>query len=113
MGAWDALTPPFDPEEILARVDRYVAAKRDADAATGASHIDPETGFYNVRGLRRRVAELVADARRSERPVACVVVGPVPSELPPPAGTLLPLYDFGRGSAPSGPSTCRTGRRIS
>jgi GGDEF domain-containing protein len=35
-----------------------------------------ETGFYNVKGLMRRLTELTAESRRYLRPLACVVVGP-------------------------------------
>lgn len=75
-GAWGMLSPPFNPEELVARLAPLVAAKRDADAALEASFLDPLTGFYNIQGLMRRVSEVSADTFRSHRPLACVVLGP-------------------------------------
>jgi GGDEF domain-containing protein len=70
------LAPPFNPEELVARLGPLVAAKRDADTALETSFVDPLTGFYNIQGLMRRVAEVAADTSRSGRPLACVVLGP-------------------------------------
>lgn len=75
-GAWQVLQPPFDPDELLVRLQRYVEAKQDADHALEQSQLDPVTGFYNVQGLLRRANEIAADATRSRRPLACVVLGP-------------------------------------
>jgi PleD family two-component response regulator len=75
-GAWDVMQPPFDPQELIARLGPYVRAKRDVDQAIHAADIDPQTGCYNSRGLMRRLRELDAEARRSQRPLACVVIGP-------------------------------------
>src|SRR5688572_10963556 len=75
-GAWEVLQPPFDPQELIARLAPYVRAKRDADQALQVADIDPQTGCYNSRGLMRRLKELKAEARRSERSLACVVIGP-------------------------------------
>jgi len=74
-GAWAVLQPPFHPEELLAQLDPFIAAKRDTDSALETSHMDPLTGFYNMRGLLRRVVEISADTARSHRPVACVALG--------------------------------------
>lgn len=79
-GAWQVLQPPFDPEELLVRLQRFVEAKQDADHALEQSQLDPVTGFYNVQGLLRRASEIAADASRSRRPVACVVLGPASPE---------------------------------
>jgi two-component system, cell cycle response regulator len=76
-GAWGVLQPPFNPEELLAQLEPFVAAKQDADTAFETSHLDPLTGFYNMRGLLRRVVEITADTARSRRPLACVALGPV------------------------------------
>jgi two-component system, cell cycle response regulator len=74
-GVWGVLQPPFNPEELLAQMEPFIAAKRDADAAIETSHLDPLTGFYNMRGLLRRVVEITADTARSRRPLACVALG--------------------------------------
>jgi GGDEF domain-containing protein len=66
----------YDPEEFLARIGPYISAKRDADAALETSHLDPLTGFYNLRGLMRRAVEMSADTARTRRPLACVALGP-------------------------------------
>lgn len=76
-GAWGILQPPFHPEELLAQLEPFVAAKRDADQAFETAHLDPLTGFYNMRGLLRRVVEITADTARSRRPLACVALGPM------------------------------------
>ena len=75
-GAWGMLAPPFNPEELVARLGPLVAAKRDADAALETSFVDALTGFYNIQGVMRRVAEVAADTSRSGRPLTCVVLGP-------------------------------------
>jgi len=75
-GAWGFLQPPFNPKEFLAQLGPYIAAKRDADAALDTAHLDSLTGFYNMRGLVRRVVEMSADTARSHRSLACVALGP-------------------------------------
>lgn len=73
-GAWDVLKLPFDTDEFLIRIDRYVGAKRDADVALEQGHVDPLTGLYNVQGLTRRVTEILADAARHDHPLACLAL---------------------------------------
>ena len=75
-GAWDIVSLPLDPEELVLRLQSLVRAKQEVDEATDRSLLDAETGFYNVKGLMRRLNELTAEARRYTRPLACVVVGP-------------------------------------
>ena len=75
-GAWDILQPPFDPQELVARLEPYVRAKRDVDKAVERADLDPQTGCYNARGLMRRLREVRAEASRSRRALACVVIGP-------------------------------------
>lgn len=87
-GAWDILRPPFDPEELLLRVQTFVAAKLEADQAKEESLCDPATGLYNVKGVLRRVDEITADAVRNRRPLSCVVVG-----LTPAAAEAMPAGD--------------------
>lgn len=74
-GAWDVVRPPFDPEELILKIGAFVAAKQEADTAREESLLDPVTGFYNVKGLLKRVGEITAEATRSRRPLACVVLG--------------------------------------
>lgn len=75
-GAWDIVSLPLDPEELVLRLQSLVRAKQEVDEATDRSLLDPDTGFYNVKGLMRRLSELTAESRRYTRPLACVVVGP-------------------------------------
>jgi diguanylate cyclase (GGDEF)-like protein len=74
-GAWDLIDPPFDQQELLARLEPYLKAKRDTDQALEAADLDTLTGCYNSRGLMRRLSEIFAETRRTKRPVACLVVG--------------------------------------
>lgn len=75
-GAWDIVSLPLDPEELVLRLQSMVRAKQEVDEATDRSLLDAETGFYNVKGLMKRLNELTAEARRYTRPLSCVVVGP-------------------------------------
>ena len=74
-GAWDVFTSPVDPEELSLRVQTWVRAKKEADKARESSLVDQLTGSYNFDGLSRRVKEIVAESRRYERPMACIVLG--------------------------------------
>ena len=74
-GAWEVVRPPFDPEELILKIGAFVTAKQEADTAREESLLDPITGFYNVKGLLKRVGEVTAEATRSRRPLACVVLG--------------------------------------
>jgi GGDEF domain-containing protein len=74
-GAWDIFTSPFDPEELSLRVLTWSEAKKEADRAKETSLVDQMTGSYNFDGLSRRVREIVAESRRYERPLACIVLG--------------------------------------
>lgn len=74
-GAWDVLQLPFDTEEFLLRMERFGDAKRDADRALEGGHVDPWTGLYNSLGLTTRLREILAEAVRHDRPLACVAVG--------------------------------------
>jgi DNA-binding response OmpR family regulator len=81
-GAWDIFTSPFDPEELSLRIANWSNAKREADQAKENSLIDEMTGSYNFDGLSRRVREIVAESRRYERPLACIVLGePLTSDV--------------------------------
>lgn len=75
-GAWEILRHPLDPVEFVLRVDNFLGAKRGADRLRQEIITDPDTGFYNARGLLRRAREMSADSARSGRPLACIAVGP-------------------------------------
>lgn len=73
-GGSDEWGPPLDADELVLRVEWYVRAKRDADAARAESLLDPASALYNARGLARRVRELGAEAERARVQVACVLL---------------------------------------
>lgn len=75
-GAWDILTHPVDPNELVLRMETFVRAKQESDRTREEGLTDPGTGFYNVRGVLRRAKEIGADAIRFDRPMACVALGP-------------------------------------
>lgn len=75
-GAWDILTHPVDPSELILRMDTFVRAKQEADRVRDEGLTDPSTGFYNVRGILRRAKEISADAVRFDRSITCVAFGP-------------------------------------
>jgi PleD family two-component response regulator len=73
-GASDLLGLPIDTEELVLRLERLVAAKRDADQAREDGLMDLTTGLYNARGLEFRLRELHALAHRRHGPLACIVL---------------------------------------
>lgn len=75
-GAWDILTHPVDPNELVLRMDTFVRAKHDSDKLRDEGLTDPGTGFYNARGILRRAKEIGADAVRFDRPLTCIAFGP-------------------------------------
>src|SRR5690606_1367618 len=75
-GAWDILTHPVDPNELVLRMDTFVRAKQESDRTREEGLTDPGTGFYNVRGILKRAKEISADAVRFDRPMACIALGP-------------------------------------
>jgi len=75
-GAWDILTHPVEPNELVLRMDTFVRAKQDTDRVREEGLTDPNTGFYNVRGILRRTKEITADAVRFDRPLTCIAFGP-------------------------------------
>ena len=76
VGAWDILTHPVDPNELILRLDTFVRSKQEADKVRDEGLTDPTTGFYNVRGILRRTKEISADAVRFDRPLTCIAFGP-------------------------------------
>jgi diguanylate cyclase (GGDEF)-like protein len=75
-GVWDVLTHPVDPNELVLRLETFIRAKLDADRIRESELTDPDTGFYNTRGIVRRAEEMGADAVRSQRPLTCIAFGP-------------------------------------
>jgi PleD family two-component response regulator len=78
-GAWSVWEQPIDGELLIMRLQTWVAAKRVVDEAERVSLVDTESGLYTHRGLKRRAAELMADAARHKTPISCIAITPVVS----------------------------------
>lgn len=107
-GAWEILSPPLYPKEMLARFGAFIGAKREADAAHEHASVDPLTGFYNAQGLMRRVAEMSADTDRSKRSLACVVLGQSSAGVAADVPTTLPDDFLDLESQPPGTDPSHT-----
>lgn len=81
-GAWDLIALPFDAQELLLRMDRYMVAKREMDRMRESDLMDPGTGLYSWQGIVRRVREMGAAATRFRRPMACIVITPEEADEP-------------------------------
>lgn len=75
-GVWELVRLPTDAEQLLLRLETYLAAKHEADRAREESLVDHGTGLYSMRGLLRRAREIASEAARYQRPLACIVVAP-------------------------------------
>ncbi len=73
-GAVDYIVKPFSAAELRARVRAALRTKLDGDRLRFAAATDPLTGLLNRGQLGPRVSELVAAARRSGRPLGCLMV---------------------------------------
>lgn len=74
-GAWEVFGFPFDPAELVLKLERYLEGKRNALRAGGEPFVDETSGLYTERGLKRRAHELVAEAVRLHTALACVAFG--------------------------------------
>jgi len=77
-GTWGFLTSPLGAaeEELVATLDTFVLAKREADRAGLESLRDAGSGLYDVRGLAHRARELTLQAFHHHAGLACVALGP-------------------------------------
>src|SRR5690349_18928614 len=71
-GAWDFLRFPGEPDELALKLETYVQAKRNIDAALADGPLDPATGLHSRTGLARRARELGALMARKHGAFACV-----------------------------------------
>jgi PleD family two-component response regulator len=71
-GAWEFYGQPLDAEALLHKMRVYLAAYRHSRDLRDGALVDSETGLYSRIGLARRATELLGEARRSGRAVACV-----------------------------------------
>jgi diguanylate cyclase (GGDEF)-like protein len=70
LGAIDYITKPFKSEELRARIRAALRCKRDLDAAT---MVDGLTGLWNSAYLQIQLEAKLSLARRTDRPLACIV----------------------------------------
>ncbi|MGQ0702408.1 MAG: response regulator [Gemmatimonadales bacterium] len=80
-GAWDFLGQPIDGEILLHKVRTFLQAKLALENGSAEALVDSGTGLYTRKGLDRRAREIVAEARRTGQPVACVVFSATDPEL--------------------------------
>ena len=73
-GAWDFVRYPGDLDELAIKLQSYVQAKRNIDAALADRPVDPPPGLHDRAGLARRARELGALMGRQRGALACVVV---------------------------------------
>lgn len=71
-GAWEFYGQPLDAEALLGKLAVYVAAYLETRRLRDSALIDTPTGLYNRTGLARRANQLIAEAGRLGRAVACV-----------------------------------------
>jgi DNA-binding response OmpR family regulator len=71
-GAWEFYGQPLDSDALLHKMGVYIAAYTESRRLRHNALIDDATGLYNQSGLMHRATELIADARRIGRAVACV-----------------------------------------
>jgi two-component system, cell cycle response regulator len=81
IGADDYVCKPFDPSELLARVDSMLRIKelhdqvrRGREKLEVLSFRDPLTGVYNYRYIQDRLQEEFRRAERYQEPLACALV---------------------------------------
>jgi two-component system, cell cycle response regulator len=73
-GAADFVTKPVDPDELLARVARTVAAVRRERSLVADALTDPLTGLANYRSLARNLELELDRARRYDLPLSLLTI---------------------------------------
>lgn len=91
--AWDVVTQPVDADELLAKLETYVQAKRHGDRVWVEGLLDAATALYNAHGLERRARELAAMAYRQRAPLACLAFAPKLEEISPPPDAFAKAID--------------------
>ena len=102
-GIWDIFSSPFDPVELVAKLEAFLSARRRVEEALESTHKDSATGLYNWNGLLARAAELVADGRRNRRWTACVALGPREGQ------SVVSSEEFVEGSSDEAPAIPASG----
>lgn len=71
-GAWEFYGQPLDSEALLYKLKVFLAAYKETRRLRRGALVDDASGLYNRDGLVQRANELLGDARRLGRTVACV-----------------------------------------
>jgi diguanylate cyclase (GGDEF)-like protein len=74
LGASDYVTKPFDPAELRARVRVALRTAYLMDLLARKAMIDGLTGLWNRSYLDARLSAEVAHAKRTGRPVSCIML---------------------------------------
>ncbi len=88
-GAWDFLRYPGDLDELLVKLQTYVQAKRNLDAALAEGPVDAPTGVHSRASLARRARELGALMSRQHGALACIVFALDVDHVDPRAGSVV------------------------
>jgi diguanylate cyclase (GGDEF)-like protein len=74
LGAVDYITKPFEPTEVLVRVRAALRTKQLIDLLERKAMIDGLTGLYNRAHFEQRIEAELSLARRTGRPLSCVML---------------------------------------
>lgn len=74
LGAADYVTKPFDPDELLARIARVIAAVEREQSLRADALTDPLTGLANYRSLAHSLHRELERAKRYELPLSLITV---------------------------------------
>jgi GGDEF domain-containing protein len=74
-GFWDVIELPGGSAELAAKLSTWIWLKRDVDGIQSGMLLDIKTGHYTAQGVKRRLRELVALAKRTSDPLCCIVFG--------------------------------------
>jgi len=80
-GVWEFVARPFHPEELGAKLDRYLQWTLEAARARDEDGLADATGVYSLRGLALRAQELTLQAFHHAASLACVALAGVDGEL--------------------------------
>ncbi|MBA2668939.1 MAG: response regulator [Gemmatimonadetes bacterium] len=97
-GVWDCLSAPLNGEELLLKLESYMAATRVATKARQQVLLDEASGLYNAQGILRWARELGNAARRYNRALGCAVFTPVAAG-PLRAADDVPAHESGSGGS--------------
>ncbi len=73
-GAIDYITKPFSRADVLARIQLVLKRRQAEQAYKAMATKDPLTSLDNRRSLQERLAEMLNEATRHDRPVSVVMI---------------------------------------